>query len=139
MSNPVIYGKTGTSQWSVGGSMRSLAWFAGWVDAEHPRIAFAAVTQGEGNETLSGGRSAAPIAAGVLRTVYKEHATYAVTLPEGPSRQVSTIIAAAPVPPAIVIQEIGPRTRVGGFFRRVFGGGRRNMRSFPEDSAFPEP
>ena len=119
--------------------MRYLAWFSGWVDAQSPRIAFAAVTQGEGYETLSGGRSAAPIAAGVLRTVYQDPETYAVTLPEGPSRQVSAIVAAAPVPPEVVIEDLTPRGGVGGFFRRLFGGGRRNARTFPEEPSFPEP
>ena len=139
MRKPVVYGKTGTSQWATGGKMRYLAWFSGWVDAERPRIAFAAVTQGEGFETLSGGRSAAPIVAGVLRAVYKEPETYAVTVPDGPLRQVSAIVAAAPVPPEIVIEDLGPGTGIGGFFRRVFGGGRRNPRSFPEEPSFPEP
>lgn len=142
MRNPVVYGKTGTSQWATGGSMRYLAWFAGWVDAERPRIAFAAVTQGEGRETLSGGRSAAPIASGILRAVYKDPETYAVTVPEGPSRQVSTIIAAAPVPEEIIIEDLGPRNGIGGFFRRIFGGGRRTMQTFPPEEipgTFPEP
>ncbi len=138
MRNPVVYGKTGTSQWSTGGRMRYLAWFAGWVDAERPRIAFAAVTQGEGREMLSGGRSAAPIASGILRTVYREPETYAVTLPEGPSRQVSTLIAAAPVPEEILIED-RPRGPVGGLLRFIFGGGRRTGRTFPEEPVFPAP
>jgi penicillin-binding protein 2 len=141
MRNPVVYGKTGTSQWSSGGSMKSLAWFAGWVDAERPRIAFAAVTHGKGRETLSGGRSAAPIAAGVLRTVYREPETYAVTLPEGPSRQVSAIVAAAPAPQEILVEDTatgrqrntvsGPR----GVLRLLFGGGRRG-RGGPGEGGF---
>jgi penicillin-binding protein 2 len=139
MRNPVVYGKTGTSQWATEGKMRYLAWFAGWVDAERPRIAFAAVTQGEGYETLSGGRSAAPIAAGVLRKIYEKPEEYAVTIPEGPSRQVPAIAAAAPLPPEVVTEEMAPRNGVGGFFRRLFGGGRRNQRTFPEQSSFPEP
>ncbi len=140
MRNPVVYGKTGTSQWAVDGKMRYLAWFSGWVDAERPRIAFAAVTQGEGRETLSGGRSAAPIAAGVLREVYKEPESYAVTLPQGPSRRVSAIVAAAPVPEEIVIDEFGPQHGIGGFFRRLFGGGRRggNANPYPQSGRFPE-
>jgi len=127
MRNPVVYGKTGTSQWSVGGQMRSLAWFTGWVDAENPRIAFAVVTQGRGSETLSGGRSAAPIASGVLRKLYAAPETYAVTLPEGPSRESPVIIAASVAPPVEEVPlEINPRRR-GGLLRFIFGGGRRSF------------
>jgi len=127
MRNPVVYGKTGTSQWSVGGQMRSLAWFTGWVDAQNPRIAFAVVTQGKGREALSGGRSAAPIAAGVLRRVYAEPEVYAVTLPEVPSREKPAIIAAS-VRQAIeeVPLEVEPQRR-GGLLRFLFGGGRRSF------------
>lgn len=123
MGNPVVYGKTGTSEWSVGGQMRSLAWFTGWVDATNPRIAFAAVTQGRGRETLSGGRSAAPIAAGVLRKVYGEPDTFAVTMPEGPSRPRPVIIPAEVIP-ELVAEEIWPRGSFGGLLRFIFGGGR---------------
>ncbi|NLT71730.1 MAG: hypothetical protein GXX91_13710 [Verrucomicrobiaceae bacterium] len=126
MRNPVVYGKTGTSQWSVGGRMRSLAWFTGWVDAKNPRIAFAVVTQGKGSETLSGGRSAAPIAAGFLRRIYGETETYAVTLPKAPSRDRPAIIAAAIIPPVEEPVEIEPRRR-GGLLRFLFGGGRRTF------------
>ena len=127
MRNPVVYGKTGTSQWSVGGQMRSLAWFTGWVDAENPRIAFAVVTQGRGSETLSGGRSAAPIASGVLRKLYADPETYAVTLPEGPSRESPVIIAASVAPPVKEVPlEIDSRRR-GGLLRFIFGGGRRSF------------
>jgi len=127
MRNPVVYGKTGTSQWSVGGQMRSLAWFTGWIDAENPRIAFAVVTQGRGRETLSGGRSAAPIASGVLRKVYAEPETYAVTLPEGPLRERPVIIAASISAPVEEIPlEVESRRR-GGLLRFLFGGGRRSF------------
>ena len=127
MRNPVVYGKTGTSHWSVGGQLRSLAWFTGWVDAENPRIAFVAMTQGRGRETLSGGRSAAPIAAGVLRGIYAEPQKYAVTLPQAPSRDRPTIIAAAIIPPVEDEPiEIEPLRR-GGLLRFLFGGGRRTF------------
>ncbi len=124
MRSPVVYGKTGTAQWSVGGRLRSLAWFTGWVDAKNPRIAFAAVTQGKGQETLSGGHSAAPIAAGVLRKVYADPAAYAVTLPEGPSRENPNIIAAVMLPDEIIPVEVAPRGPLGGLLRFLFGGRR---------------
>jgi hypothetical protein len=108
--------------------MRSLAWFTGWVDAENPRIAFAVVTQGRGRETLSGGRSAAPIASGVLRKVYAAPETYAVTLPEAPSRERPVIIAAAVAPPVEEVPlEIAPQRRRGGLLKFLFGGGRREF------------
>ena len=126
MRKPVVYGKTGTSQWSVGGQMRSLAWFTGWVDAENPRIAFAVVTQWRGSETLSGGRSAAPIASGVLRKVYADPESYAVALPEGPSRALPVIIAATVLPPVEEVPlELHPRRR--GLMRFFFGGGQRDF------------
>ncbi len=127
MRNPVVYGKTGTSQWSVGGRLRSLAWFTGWVDAENPRIAFAVVTQGRGSETLSGGRNAAPIASNVLRRLYADPELYAVTLPEGPSRKRPVIVAAELMPPLEEIPlEIGGQRR-GGLLRFLFGGGRKEF------------
>ncbi len=136
MRNPVVYGKTGTSQWSSGGSKKSLAWFAGWVDADRPRIAFAAVSHGKGRETLSGGRNAAPIASGVLRTVYGDPETYAVTLPDGPSRQISSIVAAAPAPEEITVEGFRPRSQPRGLFRFLFGGGRREARNSRGEGGF---
>lgn len=129
MRNPVVYGKTGTSQWATGGRLRSLAWFSGWVDADHPRIAFAAVTMGDRGESLSGGRSAGPIAAGFLQGIYKAPESYAVQLPEGPSRDVPSIVSAAPAPEEIVVEIAPEEPKIGGFFRRLFGGGRRAMRN----------
>lgn len=142
MANPVVYGKTGTSQWSSGGKMRYLAWFSGWVDAQQPRIAFAAVTQGEEGEILSGGRSASPIAAGFLRTVYKEPDLYAVTLPAGPSRDVSSIVAAEVIPPlpeTLVIDDRFRRRGPGSLLRALFGGGRRPVRTLPPEAMPRDP
>lgn len=128
MRNPVVYGKTGTSQWSVDGQMRSLAWFTGWVDAENPRIAFAVVTQGRGRETLSGGRSAAPIVAGFLRKAYAAPQEYAVTLPETPSRDRPDLIAAAIIQPVVEPPPfVAEPPRRGGLLRFLFGGRRRNF------------
>ena len=51
-----IAGKTGTAE--VGGGKRDHAWFAGYVPADRPRIAFAVVLEHSG----SGGRVAGPVA-----------------------------------------------------------------------------
>ncbi|MEM1442450.1 MAG: penicillin-binding transpeptidase domain-containing protein [Verrucomicrobiota bacterium] len=121
MSKPIVYGKTGTSQWAVDAQERSLAWFTGWVDTENPRIAFAAVTHGKKWETLSGGRSAAPIASRVLRDAYNNPEQYAVTLPEGPSRPRPRLSMPIPVLVEIEVEDARPRRRSGGFFQMLFG------------------
>lgn len=124
MSSPVVYGKTGTSEWAEQGEKRSLAWFTGWVDAQEPRIAFAAITQGRRGDVLSGGRSAAPIAAGVLKTAYGDPQTYAVVRPEEPSRRAPQLIAASAYQEQEIIEITPidrPRNPIGGFFKRIFG------------------
>lgn len=121
MSNPVVYGKTGTSQWAVDAEERSLAWFTGWVDAENPRIAFAAISHGRRFETLSGGRSAAPIAARVLREAYGNPEEYAVSVPEGPSRPRPRLSVPIPVLVDTEPEDRRPRRRVGGFLQMLFG------------------
>lgn len=97
LRTPDVYGKTGTSQWSNEGRKASLAWFVGWVDAIQPRLAFAVVTHGREGEKLSGGGDAAPIAAGFLREVYGDPEAYAVTLPDGPSRDDPVITLPEPI------------------------------------------
>ncbi|MEM7696866.1 MAG: penicillin-binding transpeptidase domain-containing protein [Verrucomicrobiota bacterium] len=131
MSLPQVYGKTGTSQWAVDGKERSLAWFAGWVDAKSPRIAFAAVSHGRPGETLSGGRNAGPIASGFLKAAYRSPEMYAVTKPSAPLTPKPRLIAAsnnAPEPSEIAVLELDPtrrglfgsRSRGPGIFERLF-------------------
>ncbi|MDF1656578.1 MAG: penicillin-binding transpeptidase domain-containing protein, partial [Verrucomicrobiales bacterium] len=135
MAKPVVYGKTGTSEWAEDSEKRSLAWFTGWVDTEKPRIAFAAITQGRRWETLSGGRSAAPIAATVLRDAYQNPEQYLVTLPEGPPRPNPRLTMPLPVVVDITPDEGRPFGRVGGLFKMLFG----QRRSEPaEDLPLPE-
>ena len=132
MRRPVVYGKTGTSEWAEDGEKRSLAWFTGWVDAEEPRIAFAAVTHGRKWDTLSGGRSAAPIAAGFLREAYAQPDQYAVTTPEKSSRSRPNIAMAEPVIEELI--DITPRrgnNLIGNFFRGLFGKKKRELDPIP--------
>jgi penicillin-binding protein 2 len=68
-----VAGKTGTAQW--GGkskeTQRTAAWFAGFVPAEQPQYAFAAVYEGDpGDNTVHGGSHAAPLIGKVLQEVY---------------------------------------------------------------------
>ena len=66
-----VAGKTGTAQWGPKNKQRTAAWFAGFVPAEHPQYAFAAVYEGEpGDNTIHGGSHAAPLIGKVLQEVY---------------------------------------------------------------------
>jgi penicillin-binding protein 2 len=69
-----VAGKTGTAQWGGGGDkekQRTAAWFAGFVPAENPQYAFAAVYEGEpGDNNIHGGSHAAPLIGKVLQEVY---------------------------------------------------------------------
>lgn len=77
---PQVYGKTGTSQWRSGGEELNLAWFAGYVGSDEPRIAFTALVQGDSGETLSGGKHAAPLIADFVEAVYADTEKYRVKI-----------------------------------------------------------
>ena len=69
-----IAGKTGTAQWGGGGNkdkQRTAAWFAGFIPADHPQYAFAALYEGEpGDNSIHGGSHAAPLIGKVFKEVY---------------------------------------------------------------------
>lgn len=63
-----VAGKTGTAQWGV----RNMAWFAGFLPADKPQYAFAAVYEGDfGESRVSGGGKVAPMVSQVFNRVYK--------------------------------------------------------------------
>ncbi|MBL9116237.1 MAG: penicillin-binding protein 2 [Verrucomicrobiaceae bacterium] len=69
-----IAGKTGTAQWKIykdDSKNRNLAWFTGFVPANNPVYAFAAVYEGAPGENVSGGRVAAPIVQEVFNNIYE--------------------------------------------------------------------
>ena len=67
-----VAGKTGTAQWGPENKQRTAAWFTGFVPAENPEYAFAALYEGEPNDdTVHGGSHAAPLVSKVFREVYK--------------------------------------------------------------------
>ena len=66
-----VAGKTGTAQWGPMNRQRTAAWFAGFVPAENPQYAFAAVYEGEpGDNSVHGGSHAAPLIGKVLKEIY---------------------------------------------------------------------
>ena len=66
-----IAGKTGTAQWGPKSKQRDAAWFVGFVPADKPQYAFAAVYEGEIGESTHGGTYAAPMIAKIMEQLYK--------------------------------------------------------------------
>ena len=67
-----VAGKTGTAQWGPKNKERTAAWFAGFVPAEKPQYAFAALFEGDVGSKAHGGSAAAPMIAMILKDVYKD-------------------------------------------------------------------
>ena len=67
-----VAGKTGTAQWGPKEKERTAAWFAGFVPADHPQYAFAALYEGDVGSTVHGGSAAAPMIGRILREIYGE-------------------------------------------------------------------
>ncbi len=65
-------GKTGTAQWGPPSKNQRLAWFAGFFPFDHPRFAYAVVYEGRPNQTVSGGRMAAPMVQAFFNPLRKE-------------------------------------------------------------------
>jgi penicillin-binding protein 2 len=73
LDNVEVAGKTGTAQWGPKNKERTAAWFAGFVPAEKPDYAFAALFEGDVGSKAHGGSAAAPMIAMILKDVYKEN------------------------------------------------------------------
>ncbi|MEY2483551.1 MAG: penicillin-binding protein 2 [Verrucomicrobiota bacterium] len=70
-----VAGKTGTAQWGPKNKERTAAWFAGFVPAEKPQYAFAALYEGDVGANAHGGSFAAPMIGMILKDIYKENGT----------------------------------------------------------------
>ncbi len=78
-----VFGKTGTAQWVLRGAKANVVWFAGYLDTTPP-LAFAVTIEGNANENgLSGGGTAAPVIAKVLREIDAKPALHAVKFTAG--------------------------------------------------------
>ncbi len=79
-----VAGKSGTAQWGPATKQRTAAWFTGFVPADHPQYAFAALYEGApGDHSIHGGSHAAPLIGKVLRELYgkneEEHSSQQTT------------------------------------------------------------
>lgn len=73
-----VHGKTGTAQWVLRGAKANVVWFAGYVET-NPPLAFAVMLEGNAGEGgLSGGGTAAPVIAKVLREIESKPSAHEV-------------------------------------------------------------
>jgi penicillin-binding protein 2 len=71
LDNVEVAGKTGTAQWGPKNKERTAAWFAGFLPADKPQYAFAALYEGDVGSKVHGGTAAAPMIADVFKEIYK--------------------------------------------------------------------
>jgi penicillin-binding protein 2 len=71
LDNAEVAGKTGTAQWGPKNKERTAAWFSGFLPADQPRYAFAALYEGDVGSKVHGGSAAAPMIADVFKEIYK--------------------------------------------------------------------
>jgi penicillin-binding protein 2 len=71
LDNVEVAGKTGTAQWGPKNKERTAAWFAGYLPADNPKYAFAALYEGDVGTKSHGGTVAAPLIAQVFKDFYK--------------------------------------------------------------------
>jgi penicillin-binding protein 2 len=71
LDSPEVAGKTGTAQWGPKNKERTAAWFAGFLPADQPRYAFAALYEGDVGSKVHGGSAAAPMIADIFKEIYK--------------------------------------------------------------------
>ncbi len=140
-----VAGKTGTAQWYVDKRTKDMVfmtWFAGFMPADNPEYAFAAIYEGNPGDSISGGKQVAPIIGEVFTAVYKRKKENGDSM-EGPemmddsgnkvrkarvaedddnksqkSRRSPVVADPEPPPP-----EVEPAKQGGlrGLFRKVFG------------------
>src|ERR1700719_2760305 len=75
LDNVEVAGKTGTAQWGPKNKERTAAWFAGYLPADKPEFAFAALYEGDVGSKVHGGTAAAPMIVDVFKEVYKGRQT----------------------------------------------------------------
>ncbi len=72
LDNVEVAGKTGTAQWGPKNKERTAAWFAGFLPADKPQYAFAALYEGEVGSKVHGGSTGGPMIAQIFKDIYKD-------------------------------------------------------------------
>jgi penicillin-binding protein 2 len=75
LDNVEVAGKTGTAQWGPKHKERTAAWFTGFLPADQPQYAFAALYEGDVGSNVHGGSTAAPMIVDIFKGIYKGQET----------------------------------------------------------------
>jgi penicillin-binding protein 2 len=70
LDNVEVAGKTGTAQWGPKNKERTAAWFGGFLPANQPQYAFAALYEGDVGSKVHGGSASAPMIAQIFKDIY---------------------------------------------------------------------
>ncbi len=70
LDNVEVAGKTGTAQWGPKNKERTAAWFGGFLPANQPQYAFAALYEGDVGSKVHGGSVSAPMIAQIFKDIY---------------------------------------------------------------------
>jgi len=92
-----VAGKTGTAQWGPKNKERTAAWFAGYLPAQKPQYAFAALYEGDVGVKAHGGTVAAPLIAQIFKEVYKGEQANGRPRRRGQPEESPTVRRAEPV------------------------------------------
>lgn len=110
-----VCGKTGTGQWGPESKKQGVAWFAGFLPADEPRLAFACLYEGRPGQKVSGGRNAAPMVPAFFNSFKDEIKEMIAPAPkavlvveEGSEEEESEegVLRAIPVNPLETVEEI---------------------------------
>ncbi|MFN0077767.1 MAG: peptidoglycan D,D-transpeptidase FtsI family protein [Prosthecobacter sp.] len=119
LKNVPVFGKTGTAQWVLRGAKANVVWFAGYMGTTPP-LAFTVTIEGNaGQSGLSGGGTAAPVIAKVLRDIQERPAVHGVSYEKGKVTE-ETDPLTAPVTPAFMYGAPPPQPVREGLFSRLF-------------------
>ncbi|MEI6712741.1 MAG: penicillin-binding protein 2 [Verrucomicrobiota bacterium] len=123
-----VAGKTGTAQWGAKPNERTAAWFAGFAPAEGPRVAFAALYEGDANNhDVHGGTNAAPMIGMVLKEYFKDPSKAKAVKPKDEDgKEIDLPMTPTVVPKAAPVEppqekEAPPPPPKPSFWKRLFG------------------
>ena len=117
-----VCGKTGTGQWGPQSKQQGVAWFAGFLPYDQPRLAFACLYEGRPGQKVSGSRNACPMVPAFFNSFKDE---------------IKEMVAPAPKAVALV-DELEVQEDTEGVLRAIPVSPLELKEAFPDDVGIPE-